>query len=173
MNNNASHFDQFKADYMALRRKLPRMYGIEAVNLFKKNFDKEGFVYGKRGGIRKWKATKHKTGRKVLTKTRRLRKGIHVKIVAANRVVVSVDKSIAYAEVHNFGGEIPITPKMRRYFWAMFKKTGDNYYKGLALTKKQTFKIPKRMYIGKTDAMKPLLDKRTITELKKLISKYK
>lgn len=172
MNNNAKHFDQFISDYMALRRKLPRMYGIEAVNLFKENFDKEGFIAGK-GRVKKWKNTRRNTGRKILTKTRRLRRGIHTKRISTNSVTVGVDSNIKYAEIHNKGGEIPITPKMRRYFWAMFAQTGDSYFKSLALTKQTHFTIPERKFIGKTDAMKPRLDRRTIKEFKKIIQKNK
>lgn len=172
MNNNAKHFDKFRADYIALRRKLPRMYGIEAVNLFKLNFDKEGFISGKRGGLKKWKKTKRNTGRKVLTKSRKLRKGIQIKRIGNGRVIISVDSNIKYAALHNFGGTIPITPKMRRYFWAMFKQTGDNYFKGMALTKKTEFVIPERKFIGNTDAMEPRLNRRTRKELEKITKKY-
>ncbi len=171
MNDNAKHFDKFLADYNALRRKLPRMYGIEAVNLFKENFDKEGFIAGN-GRLQKWEKTRRNTGRKILTKSRRLRRGIHIKRIGNGRVVVGVDSNIKYAALHNFGGTIPITPKMRRYFWAMFKKTGDSYFKGMALTKKTEFVIPERKFIGNTSAMEPRLDRRTIKELKKITQKY-
>ena len=171
MNNNAKHFDSFLKDYRALQRKLPRMYGIEAVNLFKENFDKEGFISGK-GRLQKWEKTKRNTGRKILTKSRRLKRGIHIKRIGNGKVTVSVDSNIKYAALHNFGGTIPITPKMRRYFWAMFKQTGDSYFKAMALTKKTEFVIPERKYIGETAAMEPRLDRRTIKELKKITQKY-
>ena len=171
MNNNAKHFDNYIADYKALRRKLTRIYGIEAVNLFKENFDKEGFIAGN-GRLQKWKKTRRNTGRKVLTKTRKLRRGIHIKRIGNGRVTVGVDSNIKYAKIHNEGGVIPITPKMRRYFWAMFKQTGDSYYKGMALTKKTEFVIPQRKFIGNTTAMKPRLDRRTIKELEKITKKY-
>ncbi|WP_373942644.1 hypothetical protein OEG92_05455 [Polaribacter sejongensis] len=67
MNDNSKKFDKFIADYAVLKRKLPRMYGIEAVNLFKENFDKEGFIVGN-GSVIKWKKTRRNTGRKVLKK---------------------------------------------------------------------------------------------------------
>jgi len=101
-----------------------------------------------------------------------LRRGIKVTNVSRNQVRVGVDSNIKYAEIHNFGGKIEITPKMRRYFWAMFKQTGDAYYKGLALTKKKHFDIPERKFIGNTLAMEPRLDRRTIKELKKITQKY-
>lgn len=172
MNKNAKHFDKFRADYIALKRKLPRMYGIEAVNLFKLNFEKEGFISGKRGGLKKWKKTKRNTGRKVLKKGGRLQRGIHIKRLGNGKVTIGVDSNIKYAALHNFGGTIPITPKMRRYFWAMFKQTGDNYFKGMALTKKTEFVIPERKYIGNTDAMEPRLNRLTIKELKNITQKY-
>lgn len=171
MNNNAKHFNQFLKDYAVLKAKLPRMFGIEAVNLFKENFDAEGFIAGE-GRLQKWEKTKRYTGRKTLTKTRRLRRGIKIMSASKTQVRVGVDSSIKYAKIHNFGGQIEITPKMRRYFWAMFKQTGDAYYKGLALTKKKHFDITERKYIGNTLAMEPRLDRRTIKELKKITQKY-
>lgn len=172
MNDNAQHFQRFLNDYAVLKRKLPRMYGIEAVNLFKQNFDREGFIAGE-GRLQRWEATKRHTGRKILTKTRRLRRGIKIKSADSRKVVVGVDGNIKYAKLHNEGGKLEITPKMRRYFWAMFKQTGDAYYKGLALTKKTHFDMPARPFIGNTLAMKPRLDRRTIKELKKLTQNYR
>jgi phage gpG-like protein len=172
MNKNAKHFDKFIADYAALKRKLPRMYGIEAVNLFKENFDKEGFIVGN-GQVIKWKKTLRKTGRKILKKGGRLQRGIHIKRIGASTITVGVDSNIKYAQIHNEGGTIPITPKMRRYFWAMFKQTGDTFFKAMALTKKKELVIPKRQFIGKTSAMEPRVDRRTIKELKKITQKYK
>lgn len=171
MNDNVKHFKNFLRDYSSLRRRLPRMYGIEAVNLFKKNFDVEGFIESK-GRVRKWKKPLRYSGRKTLTKTRRLRRGIKIKRANQKQVVVGVDASIKYGEIHNKGGKIPVTPKMRRYFWAMYKQTGDDFYKNMALTKKTHFEIPKRQYIGNTGAMKVRLDRRTIKELRKITQKY-
>lgn len=169
MNNNAQHFEQFIRDYRALRQKLPRMFGIEARNLFVQNFDREGFIDKP---FKKWKKSRFNNGRKTLTKTRRLRKGIHVKSARLNQVVVSVDANIKYAKLHNFGGKIEVTPKMRRYFWAMFKQTGQEHYKNMALTKKKHFDIPQRKFIGNTKAMKPRLDRRFIKEMRKITNKY-
>ena len=171
MNNNAKHFKKFIADYKVLKRKLPRMYGIEAVNLFKENFDKEGFIVGN-GHLLKWKKTIRRTGRKTLKKGGRLQRGIRIKKISSSSTTVGVDSNIKYAKIHNEGGVIPITPKMRRLFWAKFKETGDPIFKGMALTKKTEFVIPQRKFIGKTSAMEPRLNRRTIKELKKITQKY-
>ena len=72
-----------------------------------------------------------------------------------------------YASIHHTGGSIPVTPKMRKYFWAMYYKSGGRGKKGtptaqaqawrsLALTRKSTFTIPRRQVIGnhpKVDAI--------------------
>lgn len=171
MNNNAKHFEQFMRDYASLKRRLPRMFGIEAVNLFKANFDAEGFIAGE-GRLQKWKKPLRNSGRKTLTKTRRLRRGIKIISASQSKVVVGVDRGIKYAKIHNEGGKIEVTPKMRRYFWAMFKQTGDSFYKGLALTNKTHFDMPKRQFIGNTLAMEKRLDRRLIKELQKITKKY-
>ena len=118
------------------------------------------------------KKTRRNTGRKVLKKGGRLQRGIHIKRIGNGKVTIGVDSNIKYAEIHNFGGKIEITPKMRRLFWAKFKETGDSYFRGMALTKQTHFVIPERKYIGKTSAMEPRLDRRTIKELKKITQKY-
>lgn len=168
MNNNAKHFEDFLRDYTLIRRKLPRMFGIEIVNLFKENFDKEGFIDKP---FRKWKKSAFNNG-KTLTKTRRLRKGIHLKTVQQKKVVISVDSNIKYAKIHNEGGKIEITPKMRRLFWAKFSETGDERYKWMALTKKKHIEIPQRQFIGNSKAIPIRLDRRAIKELRKLTNKY-
>lgn len=80
--------------------------------------------------------------------------------------------SLPYAQIHNEGGKIKITPKMQRFFWAKyyeysgavsFKKTGTQgqnkrniklskeaeLYKSLALKKVGDYiVIPKRQFIG-------------------------
>ena len=58
------------------------------------------------------------------------------------KVIVGIANHNHYAKIHNEGGKILITPKMRRFFWAKFKETGKEYWKGLALTK-NTFRHTK------------------------------
>lgn len=75
-----------------------------------------------------------------------------------NRVEVSgrvinfiIEIFVPYAAIHEFGGEIriPVTAKMRSFFWAMWYDTQDEKWKFMALTKKTVFivTIPKRSYI--------------------------
>lgn len=50
---------------------------------------------------------------------------------------------VPYAGIHEYGGSfsIPVTERMRRFFWAMYYKTGEDKWRGMALTKKTSFKI--------------------------------
>lgn len=59
-----------------------------------------------------------------------------------------VEISVPYARIHEEGGTIPaysilMTPKMRRFFWAMWYETKDSKWKGAAL-KRGGITIPAR-----------------------------
>lgn len=95
-------------------------------------------------------------------------------------VPLGVDtKEIPYARIHEFGGTItvPITPKMRRYFWYAYYQTRDDKYRFMALTKKTSFTIamPARPYFSPSieeldrDELPAMLDRiyaRVIKEFK-------
>ncbi len=51
--------------------------------------------------------------------------------------------SVKYARIQDEGGTTHprVTPRMRRFGWAMFKKTGDPIYKAIALTKKDRLDV--------------------------------
>ncbi|MCX7737477.1 MAG: phage virion morphogenesis protein [Candidatus Kapabacteria bacterium] len=65
---------------------------------------------------------------------------------------------MTYAAIHQYGGNItlyiPITSKMRKFFWAKYYNTGLVNWKAMALTKKKelkpTIRIPARPYITLT-----------------------
>ncbi|RWX03375.1 phage virion morphogenesis protein [Flavobacterium cerinum] len=165
-NNNAVELDKLRRKYEAFRARIPQQIAITAVNFFKRNFDREGFVDQP---FQKWKPLKNPRdrGRKILTKSGRLKRGLKKLQVSRNKVIVGIGNDIKYAQLQNDGGRIPITPKMRRYFWAMFKQTGNEYYKGLALTKKTHIDIPKRQFIGDSKAIVVTIDRLIVKELKR------
>ena len=114
-----------------------------------------------------------------LPKTAYLGRSIRYKVGKGQAVVYS---DAVYAKIHNEGGEIPVTAKMKKYFWAMYyqtkgktvgrtKKQRDiltkqaKFYRAMALKKiGSAIKIPKRHFLGKS----PKLE----AELKKLITKH-
>jgi hypothetical protein len=80
---------------------------------------------------------------------------------------------MSYAAIHNNGGKIPVTPKMRKFFWAKYYERAGNvtklksgkasaskrnvalssevqFYKNMALTKRAHITIPQRQFIGTT-----------------------
>jgi len=138
------------------------------------NFDERGRWDGNEnditifsGGSQKWKALASSTKEKyqrlgwelepTLNRTKGLMSTIEVRPQGKSSVVISANSP--YAAIHQFGGTIkptiPITPKMRKFFWAKFYETGIDSWKGIALTKKKELKlviqIPARPFITLTE----------------------
>ena len=165
---------------------LSRMAGKIAVDRFQQNFYKGGFV---NDGLHKWDAPKRldangkyaaqKYGT-LLSASNELMNSITFTVLAPGIVQVSSDKP--YARIHNKGGkidhDIPVTPKMRKFFWAKHyeetngDKKADSKWKGMALTKKTAFRIkgtmPQRQFMGKSHDLNQDITKLIETELKKL-----
>lgn len=163
LNNNEEVLRQLQKDYSKFKTKLPRKVAITAVNFVKRNFQLGGFVDKP---FQKWKKPLKKRG-KTLVKTGNLRRSIKHISISPKRVVIG--SNLPYAEIHNDGGKIEITPKMRRYFWALFKKTAKLEFKAMALTKKTHIEIPKRQFIGDSKALPIALNMMIIKELKKAL----
>jgi len=62
-----------------------------------------------------------------------------------------IGSKVPYAEIHEKGGTShpKITTRSRKFFWAKYFETGDEKWKGMALTNKSFFniKIPARPYL--------------------------
>ncbi len=119
------------------------------------------------GGSQKWKALASSTKEKyqrlgwdlepTLNRSKGLMSTIEVRPQGKSSIVISANSP--YAAIHQFGGTltptIPITSKMRKFFWAKFYETGIESWKALALTKKKELKpviqIPARPYITLTE----------------------
>ena len=84
------------------------------------------------------------------------------------KTTVQITSSLPYGNIQNYGGKIRITDKMRKFFWAKFKSTGDSRWKGLALSRKQFIKIPKRTFIGDTPKLQLEITDIVVTEFNKL-----
>lgn len=157
-----------------LQNDVKDVIGIEAVKHFKRNFEEEGFVDK---SVSKWASRKTKrsggtNGQKVLNKSGELSESIDYR-VDGEGVVISTDKP--YAEIHNEGGEITVTPQMRKYFWAMHKEAKDggdddmaDQYKGMALAKKIV--IPKRQFIGESEVLNNNIIDKIVRDLTKIFT---
>ena len=84
--------------------------------------------------------------------------------VSGEQVSVGVDlATIPYAQIHNEGGQIPITYKMRVFFMAKFRETGNPFYLGMAKHKGNTITMPKRQFLAITPELINSIEKAVYT----------
>lgn len=130
---------------------------VELTEEFKENFRRKGFFENNT-----WKHAKTGNSSRTLLKSGNLMRSIQGE-VQGNSVVFT--SSMPYASIHNEGGEITITQKMKNFFWAKhleLKKvnsTEAGYFKAMALKKvgdKMT--IPKRQFIGNHAQVRNLIE---------------
>lgn len=175
----------------------PRIVGTIAVNHIREDFAAGGFT---NGGRTPWKPTKRQQSGGTnaasqygpLTSSRNRLMNSVTYLTGKRKVTVKTD--VEYAAVHNFGGTVHprVTPRMRRFAWAMYyelggevptgkaKRKGKKYrlpspeaemWKRLALTKKErlTIHIPQRRFMPSADT--PELDRKIQQRLEKDIIK--
>lgn len=152
-----------------------RFAEVHCVNFFKSSFQKQGFTDQSFVPWDKRKQPDYRPGGALLVSTSYLLESIDVITSDKSRIVFGSYAS--YAKIHNEGGilTIPITPKSRKYFWYMFKKTQDSKWKYMALSKKDFMKIKveKRQFIGESAVMMGELEKWFIDETLKRFKNLK
>lgn len=158
-NQHANEIDELVKRYRDGRLRIIQQSAGIALAFFKQSFVNQGFT---NKALVKWKKRiggERNEGRAILVNRAVLKRGIRIKKADKTGAIVGVDPAIKYAEIHNYGGEIPVTPKMRRFFWAMYYKHGGadkrtrgtelaQFWLKMALTKKKTITIPQRQFIG-------------------------
>jgi phage gpG-like protein len=177
-----------------INTRMPKTAGQIAVQHFRENFDKSGFVDGglhpwqksKRIGSDKSAANNYKTltsGRNHLMLSTR-----YMTAPGAALIINDVD----YASIHNDGGVInshpTVTTKMRKFAWAKYFEAmgGTKETKGMtipedaakwkrmALTKKTKLDIkitmPKRQFIGESKELSEKLNAKLEKELEKILN---
>jgi phage gpG-like protein len=138
---------------------------VEFKDEFDQNFERQSFF------SEAWQRRKSPTrpGGSILIDTGQLRRSVKSR-VTENSVVFYSD--LPYASIHNDGGEIRVTEKMKRFFWYKYssavgrfgrKKNGElrkdkrtvqlsseaEFWKFMALKKVgSTIKIPRRQFLG-------------------------
>lgn len=180
-----------------IKSNLPRKIGVIASNHYKDNFRKAGFV---NAGLKPWKKTLRQGRAKgadgeytpLLSRRAHLMRSIRYEPGNAR---VKIINDVPYARIHNEGGTVTthpkVTPKMRRFAWAMFyqtagisspKKKGRDLeqlseeakkWRALALTKKTSLKvvskIPRRQFIGKSQELEEKIDLKIDKEIKDIL----
>ena len=149
----------------AIIRKILRDISVELGDEFDKNFERQAYF------SRSWARRRSplRPGGATLIDSGTLRKSISIRSDESS-VTFSTDKE--YAAIHNQGGEITVTAKMKRFFWAKYyaaagsfgrKKDGSlrrdkrtlqltseaDFWRALALMKVgKKIRIPQRQFLG-------------------------
>lgn len=128
---------------------------VELGDEFDQNFERQGFF------AEKWQRRKSpiRGDGHILVASGDLRKSIRSR---SDESSITFHSDLAYAGIHNEGGEIKVTARMKRFFWHKYYETKDEFWKAMALMKVgKTIKIPRRQFLG----MAPEVE----TEVRKII----
>lgn len=149
---------------------------VELGDEFDRNFTRQGFF--SKAWQRRVPGTPRDGQRAILTDTGQLRRSIR-SVVSGNSITFITD--LPYAAIHNEGGAITVTQKMKSYFWhKYYESAGDmgrrkdgslrrdkrnerlsseaGFWKALALKRKgSTIKIPKRTFLGYSPEVEKLV----------------
>jgi len=146
-------------------RNILRDIRVELSDEFDKNFERQAFF------SEAWARRKSPTrpGGSILIDTGALRESIQSKSTESG---ITFFSELPYAGIHNDGGEIKVTKKMKRYFWRKYyqttgsfgrKKNGERrndkrtvqlsteaeFWRCLALMKEgKSIRIPRRRFLG-------------------------
>lgn len=131
---------------------------VELMDEFDRNFERKAFF------DQPWPKERMPNGEgSLMMRTGALRRSIRA---TASGQVIRFTSSLPYASIHNEGGEITVTPAMKRFFWAMYYKSSgaaskakgqskrrfsaeSEWWKAMALKKAGSkIKIDQRQFIG-------------------------
>ncbi len=166
-----------------VRRTGPVAIGNLAVEHFKDNFRKGGFVDR---SLEKWQPAKRQgvlggaagqygpllSSKPTLYESITLRPGI---------ARVTITTPVKYAPIHNEGGTVSVTPKMRKFAWYKYYSNGGGQskdtadpaeaaaWKRLALTKKKKLQIPQRKFIGDSEVLTKKIKDKITAEITKIL----
>ncbi len=167
------------------------MVAVEGQKFFKESFVKGGFT--DRAFVAWKKRISPLGGNKILIgkgNTMNLMQSIRTLELTPTRVRTGTD--LPYAEIHNAGGEITVTPAMKKFWWAQYyqfagkvqsRKDGTisrakgnllvnakaAYCRNMALMKVGTkIRIPKRQFIGESHTLMDRLDAWLRGEIEKM-----
>jgi len=131
---------------------------------FDRNFERQAFF------SEKWKRRRYdppgSEQRGILTKSSDLRKSILSKVEGRKLIFTS---SMPYSKIHNEGGAITVTQRMKGYFLHKYKEEKKRmkgkemteegaFYRAMALKRRGSkIQIPRRMFIGKSPEVEKII----------------
>lgn len=178
-----------------MRHNMPVIAGRMAKDHFQDNFRRGGFV---NNGLHPWAAARRLSlGYKsasmnngtLLSGRKHLFKSIQY---TPGEYRVTIYNDVLYAPIHNWGGEIQRTDRMRKYAWHRFyeacgvskNNSGKGslskeaiasnpeagFWKGMALSRKKSIKIPQRQFIGESQELTDAIKNRLEEEIQKILN---
>jgi phage gpG-like protein len=181
------NIDEFMASLnQKVKQVVPKVVAETATEYYKERFRT------KEWDSKPWPPTKRFVKRgSLMVRTSSLANSIRPSLVTHTKVRISAGNSkVPYAKVHNEGGKVHprVTAKMRKWAWANYYKEAKlgsentytswspskshtiNFYKGLALTKKNKLdiKIPRRQFMGHSQRLNAKIQQRIMGLLKNI-----
>ncbi|WP_321321431.1 hypothetical protein [Labilibaculum sp.] len=152
---NKNKVPEFQKMAVELKKNASRYAGSESVKFFKESFVKGGFTDT---GFEKWtQSSNPMAGKRTMYNKGRLMRSIKKLSASLSKVVVVADSE--YADIHNKGGHIVVTAKMKKYFWAKFYELSGNVSvnkKGAVSLNKRNVSLGKKAMFCKAMALKPV-----------------
>lgn len=168
---------------------MPTVIGQAAVTHFQENITKrQGVPAG--GSLQRFKNRVFEGSRRrgILNDTGNLVDSIKIISRSSNSVNVGIRTSeIPYAELHQKGGKIFVTEKMRKFFWAKYYQHASSagrsrgkrsvstnqeadFWKAMALKRKNaTITIPKRQFMDATPDLEKAILRVIKTEMNQIV----
>lgn len=160
----------------------PRMMRAEAVEHFREGFRRGGFIDK---SLDKWDVTRRQTvpfngapGKytPLNSRTGSLMHSIDGRLEPGGVTIFSDEP---HAAIHNEGGRIPVTKRMRRFFWAMHYESKQKYgaknpeaqfWARMALKRGDTIRIPQRRFLGRSASLMKKLTNMLQRDLKRILN---
>lgn len=177
MKDPQTPFKNLERQFKAMMSRLPGEVSVIAQGHFIQNFQRQGYI-DQAGRTVQWKKRSFERPgkqRAILIQSGSLRRSVRPRPgLMTARVVADAN----HARLHNRGGEIEITPKMRRYFWAMHAKVKGAYTEGrvnreaefwkrMALAK-GPIRIPARPFMVSNPVLMDQIRKHTFNSIERI-----
>ena len=142
-------------DFKDVVKNIVEDVAVDLTQEFDRNFERKAFFN------KKWEESNYANSRgSLLERSGKLRRSINKSNSGSS---IRWRSSLPYASIHNEGGEIEVTAKMKSYFWAMFYKA-NGAAKGNKGGKKRIEKLSGEAAKWKAMALMKLGRKMTITQ---------
>lgn len=107
-------------DFDKVVGKILRHIGVGLGDEFDQNFERQAFF------AKAWQRRKSplRPGGHILVDTSKLRQSVHRKISGSS---ITFASDLPYAAIHNEGGDIKVTERMKRYFWHKYYEAQGSF----------------------------------------------